>query len=110
MHDSAETRRRNATFARDDHRAFARDDHFGRVIAALEHMADTNCRALEALANAFGPVSPRYELDEPVVEPERSGEGGADLAQNVANVVQTVANVFGKKGADGAPPVAGGAA
>lgn len=94
VHDIGEVRRRNA--------AAAPDDHFGRLIAALEHMADTNCRALEALANAFGPVSPRYE--EPIVvdEPERSS-GGDDLVKNVASVVETVATAFSKKNGTNGP-------
>ncbi len=91
VHDISEVRRRNA--------AAAPDDHFGRLIAALEHMADTNCRALEALANAFGPVPPRYE--EPVIvdEPDERASGGDDLVKNVASVVETVATAFTKKSA-----------
>ena len=104
VHDAGETRRRNASVAP--------DDHFGRLVSALEHMADTNCRALEALANAFGPVSPRYEADD--VEPAEAPEAGGstdDLVRNVANVVQTVATAFGKKGGDsGGAPAAAGAA
>ncbi|MCU1281638.1 MAG: hypothetical protein JWM53_5184 [bacterium] len=103
VHDIGEVRRRNA--------AAAPDDHFGRLIAALEHMADTNCRALEALANAFGPVSPRYEGDDgPPVEADAPASSD-DLVRNVASVVQTVATAFGKKGGEGGgAPAAAGAA
>ena len=103
VHDAGETRRRNASVAP--------DDHFGRLVSALEHMADTNCRALEALANAFGPVSPRYDLDEaPVGEAPQEQPSSDDLMRNVANVVQTVATAFGKKGGEGGAPAAAGAA
>lgn len=103
VHDAGETRRRNASVAP--------DDHFGRLVSALEHMADTNCRALEALANAFGPVAPRYESDEPAVDVPDPAPSSDDLVRNVANVVQTVATAFGKKGGEGggAPAMAGGA-
>ena len=101
VHDAGETRRRNASVAP--------DDHFGRLVSALEHMADTNCRALEALANAFGPVSPRYEPEDGPNEAPEPAASSDDLVRNVANVVQTVATAFGKKGGDGggAPAAAG---
>ena len=104
VHDIGEVRRRNA--------AVAPDDHFGRLIAALEHMADTNCRALEALANAFGPVSPRYEPEDLQGAEEPEPRGSSDeLIRNVASVVQNVATAFGKKGGDGGgAPAAAGAA
>ncbi len=103
VHDAGETRRRNASVAP--------DDHFGRLVSALEHMADTNCRALEALANAFGPVAPRYESEEPAVDAPDPAPSSDDLVRNVANVVQTVASAFGKKGGDGGgAPAAAGAA
>ena len=102
VHDAGETRRRNASVAP--------DDHFGRLVSALEHMADTNCRALEALANAFGPVSPRYDSDDGPTESPEPPASSDDLVRNVANVVQTVATAFGKKGGDGGAPAAAGAA
>jgi hypothetical protein len=67
------------------------------LLELVGRLVDTNCRAMEAMANAFGPVRPaRHFLDEqaPLDEPVRPDE----IVQNVATIAKTVAEAWKGQG------------
>jgi hypothetical protein len=69
----------------------------------IGRLVDTHCRAMEAMASAFGPVRPARTpyAEAPVAGDERAMRPD-ELVQGVASVVKSVADVWGKNSGNGA--------
>jgi hypothetical protein len=81
-----------------------------KALALVGQLVDTNCRAMEAMAGAFGTVRPAHGAPEPVIiaQPQQAPMRPEQLMQTVGQVVQTAKSVFDTwKAANGTP---GGAA
>lgn len=72
-----------------------------RLLDTVERQSDTLCRALEAMATAFGPVRPTaqsFEAAPMVVPAAPAGMSTMDVMQNVAGVVKLVSDSFKANG------------
>src|SRR5215831_14631850 len=75
---------------------------FALVLEKLMHAVDTNSRVMEAMAQAFGPVRPVQGA--PVVVADATDESmkPEQIAQTVASVAKSVADVWKGTGGNGA--------
>src|SRR5215831_1191177 len=68
--------------------------HSERQLVTMERQSETLCRALEALAAAFGPMRPAQMPPLMVTSPAEEPMKPEQIAQTVATIAKSVAGVF----------------